>query len=118
MTNKLSITVNVLKLDKTKFTDNSYKNNNGEDVVEKNVQLDIIPLKEYKVIKKTTDYEMRKTHFVTQSPSKEERADKVKMPIIGSGIQFVYDDELPLEGAQLKALQDFKKDIAADSTPF
>lgn len=118
MNKTINITVDVTKLDKTKFEDREYTNKAGETVKEKNVKLDVIPLREYRIIKTGDGWEMRKTHFVKQSPSKEEKANKVELPIIGSGIQFMNDDETPLTGEGLKQVLDYKNKNVVESDPF
>ena len=120
---KISITIDVSKITKSRIKENSYQNNAGESVSEKNAQFEIVPLREYKVIKKGDGWEMRKTHFVTESPTKEEKANKVKMPIIGSGIMFVNDGDTPLDAETAQKIKDIrngKNDVPdiSDAIPF
>lgn len=91
--NKFTITVNTHLIDKTKLVDRDYTNKEGKEVMVKELKLDVIPLKEIRVIKAGEGWKMLKVGFVTQSPSKEEKAEKKQMPIIGDAIRFESDKD-------------------------
>lgn len=86
------INVDVNKINKERLTERKYKDKDGKEVTAKELKLELINLKEPKVVTSGAGWRLEKTHFVTEARTKEERADKIKMPIIGDGVQFVSDD--------------------------
>lgn len=93
--NKFTISVNTHLIDKTKLVDRDYTNKDGKEVLVKELKLEVIPLKEVRFIKGGDGWKMLKVGFVTQSPSKEDKANKVKMPVIGDAIRFESDKDNP-----------------------
>jgi hypothetical protein len=85
---KISIKIDISKIDKTKITERKYTNKEGVEVVIKELSLDIVPLKEKKVIKEGDTWRMVKTHFVAEPQTKEERANGQPSNILGDGIVF------------------------------
>lgn len=88
--NKLSIKVDVHKLDRSRFVERSYTNKDGVDVKVKEMSLDIVPLKEEneKVVYENETSQLVKTHFVTEQATKEERASKANTAIVGEGLMW------------------------------
>ena len=88
--NKLSIKVDVHKLDRSRFVERSYTNKDGVDVKVKEMSLDIVPLKEEneKVVYENETSQLVKTHFVTEQATKEERASKTNTAIVGEGLMW------------------------------
>lgn len=86
--NKVSITIDLGKLDKSRINTRTYTNKEGEEVTVKEYRLDVVPLKEKKTLKEGDGWKMVKTHFVADSPTKEERQNKTKTNFIGEGISF------------------------------
>ena len=88
--NKLSIKVDVHKLDRSRFVERSYTNKDGVDVKVKEMSLDIVPLKEEneKVVYENETSQLVKTHFVTEQATKEERASKTNTSIVGEGLMW------------------------------
>lgn len=89
---KISIKIDLGKIDKSKITERKYMNKEGVEVVVKELALDIVPLKEKKVIKEGDTWSMVKTHFVAEPQTKEERANGQPSNILGDGI--VFEDKL------------------------
>ena len=98
---RLSITIDVSKISKDKIISRTYNSKDGE-VTAKDLKLEIIPLREPKLVKDGGDWQIWKTHFVAEAQSKEERANNVKSNIIGDGVMFkkpsedniIVDDDL------------------------
>lgn len=86
MTILLNIDVN--KIDKNRLVERTFKGKEGEQTV-KEMKLSVVPLKESRVVTSGPTWRLEKTHFVTQTPTKEEQANKTRLPIIGDGLQFV-----------------------------
>ena len=110
---KISIKIDVAKIDKTKITERKYVNKEGKEVIIKELSLDIVPLKERKVIKEGDTWSMVKTHFVAEPQSKEERANGQPSVILGDGIVFQDKKTAPKEDISYPA-----DDINPEDIPF
>jgi hypothetical protein len=88
MKEKLNITLDLSKINKEKIVNREYQNNAGETVIGKEYKIEVIPLKQEKVIKSTPDWSMIKTHFIVESQTKEEREARTPSNYIGEGIVF------------------------------
>lgn len=84
----ISIKIDVSKIDKSKIISRTFKNKAGENVTVKELALDIVPLKETKLLKDAETYQLYKTHFVAVQRTKEEKAAKMNSKIIGEGTIF------------------------------
>jgi len=85
---KISIKIDVSKIDKSKITSRTFTTKDGKEVTVKEIALDIVPVKEAKLLKEGDTYQLWKTHFVTIPQSKEDRENKVKSAILGDGVIF------------------------------
>jgi len=92
---KISLTIDVNKIRKERIAERSYTTNQGEKVVLKEMKLDVIPLKEEKIIKSGDTWDMVKVGFVAETQTKEEQEKKEKSNIIGDAIQFRDKREMP-----------------------
>lgn len=88
MSDRVNITIDVSKMDKTRIVPRTYTNKDGVEVTQKNYRMELVPLREPKLLKSGDGWEMWKTHFVVQAPTDSEREQKVKTPILGDGIVF------------------------------
>lgn len=88
MNEKINVRIDVSKIDKSKIISRTFKNKVGENVTVKELSLDIVPLKETKLLKDGDTYQLFKTHFVSIQQTKEEREAKIKSTIIGEGTMF------------------------------
>jgi hypothetical protein len=86
--NKLSLRIDTKKLDKNRIVERTFTNRGGEPVTTKDLKVDVIPLKEKKVITTGDGWKLLKVGFVTETPTQEERKAKENMPIVGEAIQF------------------------------
>lgn len=85
---KISITLNVSNIDKSKIIERTYKNKEGVDVTEKLYKFDLIKSKEDKFIAEGTTWKMIKTHFGVEAQTKEEREAKKKANYVAEGFKF------------------------------
>lgn len=117
---KVSITLDVSKFNKSKITERKYINKAGVEVTEKNYKVDLIPLNQVKVIKETDTYVLKKTHFVVEAQTKEERAAKKPQVYVGVGMQF--DEPLKNKPRNENVVSDGIEypddDINAEDIPF
>jgi hypothetical protein len=86
--NKISITIDVSQVTKEKIIPRAFTNKEGHEVVAKDYKLDIIPLREEKVLWEGEDTIMVKCGFVAEAPNEEEKRAQTKTKIIGSAIEF------------------------------
>jgi hypothetical protein len=85
--NKITITVDVNKLTKSKVRQRQYTSQ-GQPYTAREIKLDIVELKEPKVIKTGDTWRLLKTHFVAEAQTKEERQAKAPTVYVGEGIVF------------------------------
>lgn len=85
---KISITLDLTKIDKSRITERKYTDKAGVEHVAKEYKLDVIPLKSEKFVTEGSWGKMIKTHFVVQAQTKEEREAKADSVFIGDGFRF------------------------------
>lgn len=90
--NKINITLNLTKINKSKITDRTYKDKDGNDVTEKNYKIEVIELKNPKFVAQGDTWVMNKTHFVVEAQTKEERNSNVEANYVGEGFEFTTKD--------------------------
>lgn len=110
--NKVTITIDLLKIDKSRIQERAYANKDGVQVTEKNYKLDIVPSREPRTIKEGDTWKLVKTHFVAESPTQEERINKTKTKIVGDGITM-----MDKEAAELDRVPE-EDEIIAGEIPF
>lgn len=88
---KVIITIDLAKINKDRVNARQY----GEGQVSKDYKLELVPLKESKVIKEGDTWQMVKKYFVTDAATPDERKAKTKMQILGDGIVFENKGALP-----------------------
>lgn len=86
---KINVTIDLAKLDKSKIETRTYTNREGEEVTVKELKLDVVQVKDPKVVAEGQNWTMMKTHFVAMAQSKEERQAKADTVFVGDGVQFV-----------------------------
>lgn len=91
------MTIDVTKIPKEKIVERHFTNSQGHEVIAKDLKLEVVPLREEKIIKQGDTWKMVKTHFVSLTQTKEEKAGKIKGVIIGDGIVFRNKETAPIE---------------------
>jgi hypothetical protein len=96
MQNKIIIRIDLTKLDKSRIVERTYKNRDGVEVISKDYEFEIVPLNpaQQTFIAEGNDWKLLKTHFVTDSATKEERQVNKKMKTIGDGKQFMRNNNI------------------------
>ena len=89
---KISVTLDVSKIDKTRIVDRTYKNKDGGDVTQRLYKFDVIELKEKKFVKDGDTWTMYKTHFAVEGQTPQEKKDKATNNYIGEGMTFESKD--------------------------
>lgn len=85
---KITITIDVSKIDKNKIISRTWTDKEGNSRTVKELKLDIVPLRETKLLKDGDTYMLYKTHFVAEQSTQAERDAKAKSKIIGEGTMF------------------------------
>lgn len=85
---KISVTLNVSKIDKSKILERTYKNKDGQDITEKFYKFDLVPTKEQKFISEGKDWVLKKTHFGAETQTKEEKEVKKPTNYVAEGMIF------------------------------
>lgn len=85
---KISVSIDVSKLDKTRFREVEWTDKEGKSNKANYVDLDIVELKEPRFVKEGPTWVMKKTHFIKQKGKKDEN-----MPFVGDGFSFEYKDK-------------------------
>jgi len=85
---KISIKLDLAKVDKSRIVPRSFQTKEGEEVVAKEYAISVVPLKEPKLIKEGATWKMWKKYFVVEEHSKEEREGGKKDVFLGDGIVF------------------------------
>ncbi len=100
---KILITLDLSKINKSKITPRTFTNKDGQEITAKDYKMEVIPLKESKVVKQGDGWNLVKTHFIVEGQTKEERDNKKESVFIGDGLQFVdttsQEIEYPNEGS-------------------
>lgn len=121
---KISLEINLSALDKSKIVEKTYKNKEGQDVTEKIYKADLVELKEKKFIAEGKDWIMKKTHFLADPQSKEEREKETKVNFIGSGFMFekkedvLEDNQEESQESRTSPSEDHPEGIDIESMPF
>jgi len=88
MAKRISLRINLLALDKTRFVDNVYTKE-GKQITEKNALLDLVISDEPKTLSSGDTWELQSLGFLTETLNKEEKANKVPFrPIVGGATTF------------------------------
>ena len=95
MKSKISLNIDVDKLDKKRFVVRAYKNKDGESVTVREMKLEVVPLKESKVLVTGDGWTLTKVGFVVETPTKKEKEDKTKTTIVGDATQFTSEEINP-----------------------
>jgi len=90
---KIILKLDVSKIDKTKIITQTFTTKDGETITKKILDLELVPLKETRLIKDGDTYQLYKTHFIAETQTKEEKANKIKSKIIGDGLMFKNKEE-------------------------
>lgn len=113
---KISLQLNLSKIDKNKIKTRTYTNKDGEEISVKEYNCDLLELKVPRVIKTGDGWVMKKTHILVESQTKEERASGKKSATIGNGIMFDRTENVQTE--EPSSVDYPEDDIDADDIPF
>ena len=110
MTKKMQITLDVSKMKGLKKS-RAFKNGQGETVTIDEIKLEVVPLKEEKVVFSTDKYDLVKTHFIVVPQTKEQRDAKEQSIFVGDGLVTRWkNDDQPTQSTN-PLLQDDEDDI-------
>jgi len=83
MQNKINLSIDVSKIQKSRLRKNTYTNKNGEEITQTFCDIIVVPIKEKKLIKSGDNWEMYKTGFIVEKGTKDEDTN-----ILGDAIEF------------------------------
>ena len=92
---KISITIDLSKVDKTRINKRTFTTKDGQEVTALDYKMDLIPLKDKKFIKEGDTWRLLKTHFLAQAQTKEEREANADTVFLGDGMMFENLDSGP-----------------------
>ena len=104
--NKLNITLNLSKVDKTRIIERMYKDENGNDVIAKDYKVEAIELKQSKLVAEGPTWKLNKTHFVVDAQTKEEKEQKKPSNYVGEGFTFESKGSPEAQNAPIKVVDD------------
>lgn len=85
---KLTLRIDLTKIDKTKIVPREFTKQDGTAVSEKNYKFDFIPLKTESVVKTTDSYVLYKVAFLAEPSVKGADGKYVNGAIIGDALEF------------------------------
>ena len=85
---KQTLVLNVTKINKDKITTRSYTNNEGQEVEVKELKIDLVPLKQTKVIHEKDNRQLVKVGFATEPSVKNEAGEWVNGAILGDIVEW------------------------------
>ena len=110
----MKLKLNLSQIDKSKITERSYTNKEGQNVVIKELGLETILLKEPKQIAEGQTWRLMKTHAVIMEQTKEEKANKAPAIFVGEGLSFLDKSYDGVDAPQNKS----ESERLAESIPF
>lgn len=109
---KINITIEVNKISKNKISERRYFDKENHEVVVKELKLEVVPLKESKILKEGDTWTLVKTHFVAEERTKQEAEAQMKSRIIGTGTMFISKEKVENTENQVT------EDVDSSSIPF
>ncbi len=119
---KINLTLEVSKFNKDKIVARTFKTRDGTEVTVKEYKVEVVELKQPKFVASGkradgSEWIKKKTHFVAEEQTKEERAAKKATVYVGEG--FTFEDAVgdePQEDAAVDVGAD--ENINPDDIPF
>lgn len=84
----IKITLDVTKFNKSKIIERKFNKADGTEVTAKEYKVEVVPLKEPKLIKEGDGWRLMKTHFVVEEQTKEQRQSNEPKNYVGDGFSF------------------------------
>ena len=113
---KINLKLDVSKIEKDKIKPRTYTNKEGVDVTTQDLDLELVELKEKKLIKEGDTWIMYKTHFVAHPSVKNADGTYNNGSIIGDGITF--EDKSSAPQATAPAPEYPEEEINPEDIPF
>lgn len=114
---KLKIKLDVSKIEKDKIVARTYTNKEGQEITSQDLELEVVELKEKKLIKEGDTWNLYKTHFVTHPSIKNDDGTYTNGTIIGDGVSF--EDKGATSTAPAAAMPEYpEEEINPADIPF
>lgn len=120
---KITVTIDLTKINKSRIQERKYTNKAGEEVTVKEYSMEVVPLKQPRALKKAdgtliegATWQLMETHFACEAQTKAEREANKETVYIGKGTQL--QDKVVVSTNE-PALPDFpEEEINPEDIPF
>jgi len=113
---KINLKLDVSKIEKDKIKPRTYTNKEGVNVTTQDLDLELVELKEKKLIKEGDTWIMYKTHFVAHPSVKNADGTYTNGSIIGDGV--VFEDRSATPQAASPTNEYPEEEINPEDIPF
>lgn len=115
---KLSLTLNLNNIDKTKINTRTYTDKNGVEVTVKEYKVDLVITDQATILKETDTYTLKKVGFICDPTTKAERDAGKKTNYVGEAMQFVNKETQEKGYSQDYSKPQLEDEIDLDMIPF
>jgi hypothetical protein len=120
---KITVTIDLTKIDKSRIQERKYTNKAGEEVTVKEYSMEVVPLKQPRALKKAdgtliegATWQLMETHFACEAQTKAEREANKETVYIGKGTQL---QDKAVASSNVPALPEFpEEEINPEDIPF
>jgi hypothetical protein len=102
---KIIITLDAVKL-RGLVQKRQYNAKDGQKMEVQEVKLELVPVKEPKIIYEGTGYKLQKSHFASVIQTKEERESQAETIFIGEGITTIWENSTNAFSAKPSTAED------------
>ena len=86
--NKISVTIDIDKINKSKITTRTYTNREGKEITVREYKMDVVQKRDPRFVTEGDTWQLFETHFVAEAQTKEERDAGAESNYIGKGVTF------------------------------
>lgn len=119
---RITIAIDLKKIDKSRIKDHSFTTKSGEVVTQKLYELDVVELRpeNHKTLMSGEGWARVKKYMVVNTATNEERAQKVNTAIVGEGFVFVDTNPGTIAGTGVPypTGSDTGADLSKEDLPF
>lgn len=108
----ITVTIDVSKINKDKITTRTYTDKNGNEVTQRLYKMEVVPLKEKKILKEGSsngkEWSLLKTHFVKEYQTKDEKDAKAETNFIGDATSMQSLAEIAEDAMKEQVWEDYQ----------
>jgi hypothetical protein len=120
---KITVTIDLTKIDKSRIQERKYTNKAGEEVTVKEYSMEVVPLKQPRALKKAdgtliegATWQLMETHFACEAQTKAEREANKETVYIGKGTQL--QDKNPTQANSEAPSTPAEEELDESAIPF